>query len=449
MTWVADQIREQVPVDLSAVPIVALVPAGPGGCWAEYPGRGTADGRFSISGLPSQTYYLRCPWFKTFGGLVQRTTFVAGAATALDLGFVDLGRPDHVPVDEPGTLLELNITGLAPWRAGDALWLSSFDAPTLLFLDRGHPLPGPGATEVSALLVDYTDGVLPFAIDGGTDRAWLLQAVEREDVSGRWLELSRGVAVEAFSVKVDGTTRIDAALAPTRSRTVLVDWRRSEFVAVASGLSSGEDGRHSLEITDRIHSEEASWHWGEALLHYEPEMGTPDSVEVLSYGTVFPSQHTELISAYYVVRVVHRRGATAWRTSLPQGVTLDLSREIAPVLLRPKVGPVRNITINGQASGPHLADLQDVGPTPLVSWDAPELGEPSSYIVRLSGLGEPASTTIHTLGRSVHVPPGILERGQPYIIVIEANQYEGTASGPLKRPVAFASSTAATGVVVP
>lgn len=63
-----------------------------------------------------------------------------------------------------------------------------------------------------------------------------------------------------------------------------------------------------------------------------------------------------------------------------------------------------------------------------MSWDAPELGEPSGYLLTISEVGQQRMTTVHTADRSVRIPPGVLEDGELYFLVVVAKQHKGASS---------------------
>jgi hypothetical protein len=119
--------------------------------------------------------------------------------------------------------------------------------------------------------------------------------------------------------------------------------------------------------------------------------------------------------------------------------------------IAPMIAPVRNPKIGGlDLMTPHTG----VGLTPTITWDAPEMGRPTCYLVRVrevmtygidTDLREVA--TFRTTEASLVLPPTLLSSGASYILGIQAQafpDYEGTST-PFQNglPAAFAAIASA------
>jgi hypothetical protein len=92
----------------------------------------------------------------------------------------------------------------------------------------------------------------------------------------------------------------------------------------------------------------------------------------------------------------------------------------------PPVGPPRNLRLNGQAATED--GLQGLGEAPLASWDAPLLGAPTSYTVRLYRLSATSTNetrrvqlaTFITSDAQLRLPPGLLVAGRHCHLQVQA-----------------------------
>ena len=162
-SWIGETSIVEVPVDLSAATIEALVPPAAGGTWQTIAGSGLADGTFTIPGVPDAPYFLRL----VFGNGVP--IYVVTSAREVDLGTERAGRPDAVaPTIEP-TNLVANITNLDPWQGTDDIewFVANTNAWTTLLFASSPPdnQPSNGDTALSALTLDWTSAYGAALID--------------------------------------------------------------------------------------------------------------------------------------------------------------------------------------------------------------------------------------------------------------------------------------------
>jgi hypothetical protein len=122
---------------------------------------------------------------------------------------------------------------------------------------------------------------------------------------------------------------------------------------------------------------------------------------------------------------------------------------IAPVL-----GPPTAPLLNGADA---FVPQTGVGLQPVFSWLAPTLGNPTSYMVKISSLSPPREGETVGLfaivysGNSFSVPPGILQPGNSYYAVITAIQapWDVLDRRSFRRGTPYHSTDCITGVFIP
>ena len=99
-----------------------------------------------------------------------------------------------------------------------------------------------------------------------------------------------------------------------------------------------------------------------------------------------------------------------------------------------------------------------MGTTPRVAWEAPLVGHPTSYSVRLQQLtisgGSVSSKTLASIlthERSARVPAGLMVPGGKYVIVVNANLTGpfDQAETPLRTGYPVAVAPAVSGLITP
>ncbi len=136
-----------VPEDLSTYEIQALIPdpAEPSGFRVQ-DGQGFANGTFRIEGVPPGTFYLRL-----LNTGQSSVTYYVTDEHVLDLGDFRGGRTDAVDV-VGRQQLELHLTSMQPWAAGDEIILEEFNTASEEWdiQDILMPPPTRGMTELQA-----------------------------------------------------------------------------------------------------------------------------------------------------------------------------------------------------------------------------------------------------------------------------------------------------------
>ena len=129
----------------------------------------------------------------------------------------------------------------------------------------------------------------------------------------------------------------------------------------------------------------------------------------------------------------------------------------ASVTLRPAVSPVRNLTLDGV---PAATARSGVGTTPVLAWDAPVRGTPTSYSVRVyhysvsasgsSLLNRTLAAQVITQSRSLRIPAGVLVAGETYVFIVTAEQNPRfDPQAPLRAGATVSYAQALTSPIVP
>src|SRR5439155_24411444 len=129
---------------------------------------GTADGGFSVAGVPFADYLLRVG-----------SNYVYTSARSIDLGGWFVGRPDAVPGNDAG--LRLSLDNLAAWNtAADdvAIWSWGAGMPYLdaIFALNG-PAPAAGVTSLVDAHVDFSSQPSGLIQSSRGDEVTLVQLV--------------------------------------------------------------------------------------------------------------------------------------------------------------------------------------------------------------------------------------------------------------------------------
>jgi hypothetical protein len=200
--------------------------------------------------------------------------------------------------------------------------------------------------------------------------------------------------------------------------------------------------------------------WPDLALGYNRVPGQALITPVFEYANPFPARWRRFVTSSAVATVSYAAPLADGTSARPASFSVlsyaqePLADGVTPTLA-PKVGPARHLRLNGLSATERLSG---VGQTPVVSWDAPSLGVPTSYAVRVYRLFASSGSTRRTLvgtfttsGQTqVRLPPGVLTAGQSYYIHLTA--YLEPGFDPLKpflsRPVSH-SAAAATGLFQP
>jgi hypothetical protein len=216
----------------------------------------------------------------------------------------------------------------------------------------------------------------------------------------------------------------------TLNKTLAVNWRRSQFAALKSAVSTASNNCTQLFNVSAVPNGNSGL--APDLLNIGvtgPQVSTDLAVN-LQYGNPYPATWTEYATAELICNV----GLTAGTTSLQVSAAVYVNGPIASVSAHdvvPLISPPRNLKIAGMDG---TGNLTGIGTTPVVSWDPPAMGGPISgygiYFYSNTGtLNVPvAALFVDGATTSVTVPP-VMAVGTPYAIVVESNYSQGSVSG--------------------
>jgi hypothetical protein len=407
----------RAPGDLSHLQLLLLDSVT--SCFATRPVITSSSGYFRIDNVPDGAYYLR----------VDPNWYVVSSSTSLELGVHRYGRPDAVltsPSAMPTTLV-LNATGLAPWQATDWLEIDSLNAGVTLAL--GDFAPMPGATTVSGLNLTWFDNLID-ASQG--DRATLAQQKTVHAPDGLdYVSVHEFAELPPFSLVNGGTTTVAAhlvGLAPLTTTTIA-------FVAHTffnAALSAWHPHLSNAVMFCSINLAASNDVYGPTLAYYMTST-TGDSTLRLQHG----NPYSPLWGTEHVVC-----GAAYQTYSTPSGDAI-LGDPIGAVGFSPvgtgqltmtaPIAPVLNMMINGQGGSD---DQSGVGVSPRVSWSPPQIGAATLYYVTILELRRDFNNILLEIARitdtastEILIPPGVLESGKTYVIVVTAGSQSVLISG--------------------
>lgn len=453
-----DGATKDFPVDLDAAVVHAYV-RDDAGAWTVHAGEGTSGGELLVEGAPAGPAWLRIDYFDASPEAQPRNEYfyidATDADVALDLGTWRAGRSGMRYAASVPTELAFKLSGLAPWQRG--LDLAIISAPaigfTQVFSEDGEGISGvptEGQTG-STLAADWAGAVGGPLLDASRgDQAYALQ-FRFHEVGGMFVGAPvRAAALPAFTQQDGIALEIDAALvepAPMLRTHIAMDraafdrhradigvvvsdavGRGFAISAAASDVSSGFSMQSPPSELVVVEGEGIN---GTGRL----DLGALDVASPYPASTVFG-----FFASGYRVRVERDDGLVAQALAEVGVITNVLPTATAPAA--PIIGPVRNVTINGVAAS---AAPTGVGMTPELRWDAPELGTPVEYEVKILAPGGADPTydfvwypaaVFHVPGdqTSLVLPPETLIADYPYAIAIRAITHALPAADAARAP---------------
>ncbi|WP_224365229.1 hypothetical protein [Hyalangium versicolor] len=344
------------------------------------------------------------------------------------------------------TPTSFNLTGLEPTPdplspTASTLRFHSLDIEESGSFDLQQQL-GDGQTSLVTTDAQYWSdyGKVPRFDPARGDSAWVVQTVERDaGVEGDggtpslYTSLTRAADLNPFAFD-GGTLSVQAALQPAPQQTVRFDWRRDEFNALRIASASSPFTSGQVEVYPALKTAQDGWidYSPSPMLSYsaQPRDAQTPRVKELAYGNPYPAtwDAIAMFTSTYAFDVTNPDGSRTYRASESFASTEAVS-DLATTPVRPRISLPRNFKVDGiAATTPQLLGSA----TPLVTWDPPELGTPTSYTLAIYSL-EPSNdflrpVTRFYLGpddRSVSVPPGILTPGKDYHLQLTAQTSPG------------------------
>ncbi|MBZ4416824.1 fibronectin type III domain-containing protein [Myxococcus sp. RHSTA-1-4] len=428
----------------------ALVPGGlPDGGVRVYPARHVGVEGYVVPGVPEGEYLLRF-----------NDTLLVTDARQVELRSTMVQRPSLEWSVPTGTALDLRVSGLAPWRSSDILRLSSPNGSTPMEDLRlstaehfGGTLPTAGATGLDVRVSRFLS-----LLDGSKgDSLWVQQLSESAGIDGghSFTRVVRSFHQPAVPLTPGTATSLDVALTGGTERTVSFSVDGAAFAAQLEATHPDAQGLGSLNWAIGARPGAEAF----ARLGSHPELAfASTSIDVplapytVSFLDAFPEHWRRVAHVSSSTRVRLTSGGAAYQRTLVLQRADTLEGLVEAGTLAPRLGPVRNLRINGQDA---TAARSGVGTTPLVSWDPPELGTATRYFVRVTpllqqGAGFTAGTSrtlLVTSKTEVRLPPGLVS-GSHFVVTVTATRGAGTRS-PHEGELPLDMAEATTGILSP
>jgi len=416
-----------------------------------------ADKTFSVAGVPVGSYFLELEASTTGLAFLCPPTFDSKSLTIVqlyeltsstpDLAYVTSARPG-VAIPQSPPSVTFNVTGMTTAGTRDLLFAVSSQAASFQLFG----IPATGTTSFNATF-DWIGGVPD---SSKKDSVFVYQRNSGPIGSGP--TLGTVARVTKFAKLVDLTVdAVNGASADvtlgdvTQMGSLTTDLRNSQAAALTADVNPGATLNgiilnvlavpHSLTYPDRPFIDATSIF---AL------SGT--SAADIDYGTV---SYGQFLDGFW-----KEERCILYAFGLPSAPGIDafiFSRESLPAStaggIRPVIGPPKAPRVNGATA---FTAQNGIGLQPTISWSAPGLGSPTSYVVDMvadspcdlaAGQVAGVSAVVRS-GTSFKVPPDILKAGIAYRVTITARQapWETADVGPFRTgtPSAFAQCVSST-----
>jgi hypothetical protein len=480
-----------------------------------YPGEVAADGTIHIADVPEGPYLLALtsPPLPDFVGAPGFQAFYANTAPTVDLGAFYSHRQGLEAITRP-TFLILSAPLTIPWQdytqvsqgnvvqeLSDTLFIASrsADVSSGIFAANQTGAPKNGASAIEGWPIN---AISYFKGYGKDDHAHLIEADKNDDLalihnvrakvtatfasttpdpwaSYTWASAREVLRPAPFTMTNGGSTTLTGSFEALPEKTFSVDYKGSLWNALlseapspnlyAAALKVGVYGKHGAPRPAR--GGFVPLVYLSSIKAVRSDEGTlilpGDHAHDFLYGNPMNGgQELAQVSFTYWVDVSHLlNGDTSGEREYLTGSFLlqAPAAELSGAPIKPVVGLPRNVKVNGQPA-PVDKLTMDVGTTPEISFDAPALGSPDEYMVRIVGLTNVQAAdgygvahtfaigAIHLSGSttSVKIPEGLLKAGKPYYIQVFAIMADDAdPAAPFRESARYAYARTFTGVVVP
>jgi hypothetical protein len=348
------------------------------------------------------------------------------AADSIGFNARVIGRPG-APLIAAGQVatLNLSLSGLSPWQAGDQVTLASLETGYLITYTPS--MVTAGATQVApSARYTYSAGATPGLAPGQGDRLLVLQSRLIATPTPHRVPVAANLG-PAPAIIAAGTFSHAVTLQPAAPGTVELDHDFSEYVQqLTESNPEASLGATSFSISAQP---------------AQPQLGLVRSSPTGSAFNLnlFAAAGRLLQGTYQLGAPVE--GTTLWVSAsqsssvllpVPQAGGLSFTLGHARTVpfssfdksLPAQLSPVRGLAVNGVEA---FSPLVGTGTRPRITWELPRLGVPDSYRVSLYTTQVTAGAarainlvSVRTFERSYTPPPGLLPAGQPYFVLVRA-----------------------------
>jgi hypothetical protein len=432
-----DGTEHAFPVDLSHAIVAAQYPRPDGG-WDIYPGYGDGDGQIEVADAPEGMHWLRMERPSADPELPPVDEYVWTDSADIDYSTTRIGRPD-LDYPQASTPVVIAAGGLEPWATGtDLLGVYNPNVAFVNFIradgEGVSGFPASGATSLDDTSIDWAAAVVPLTHQASGDRVRFLQ--ERLFSLGNIQYYAPVGSFEAaFDQSSGATTRVEGTFAPGEAIDYRLAWKRSAFEALRTQISpaTGASEYHAFAVQASPGLTAADWQW--QTLPAELLSVFPDGiqgVDDLDAGTLHGSSPypRDSVYSFHEVGFAVPVAVDDFPLQLPARIgQFDTRFPADGESVEPLASPVRAPQIAGRDL---FAPQSGVGASPELSWQAPDRGPASQYIITIGRalggfdpeLGEAWSkaAVLYVPGdvTSVRLPDELLATGETYAAVIRA-----------------------------
>lgn len=393
----------------STVPSCALAPTAvvidqTTGAVATYVGSCKADGTFRITTPPSiGTYYIKLgtSWFET------------NKHSGIDLSSEHLGRSDIASVTSAS--LAVDMTNMAPWATGDALFAFAANNGDVVRLDV--------TPATSATTVQGTQAWTGSKVDAAKgDTVQLVQLGVHQTGSGLVYQTLDRAFTATATMANNATSTISGAFTTTTTTSQQIRINNASFNAFSTAVNPN--------VTTRTF---------DGAMYASPSTDTPRSPSMFAFtasGAGVASMNfgtMSIVDPYPAAwkRLVRIQEAYVVPYSL-NGVNSAVNAIASRVLPASTADTTIIDAILGPPSSPKLDSVDaftatHISPVVKVSWSAPTLGTPTDYEIQVydvtidgTSLELTSVIKLTTKLTTLRIPAGVLLGGRQYVFSIRS-----------------------------
>ena len=437
----------QLPEDMTQFPPRAFIPDGNGGFTTlQGTGTGSADGTFSIAGVPGGSYWLQ----------FDPQTFVWTSSGSVDVGYDRNGRADTVWPSAP-TYLDLDLTGLSPWQSGDRQQVYVANTDTW----QDYDWSATGLRSGVTTLDEQLPWVAPLLDSSRGDRVYLTQLVSTPSAPSLPVQVVQRSLGPLSVTQVDGAEmEIEGDLqVPTTSGSLRPVISGSVFAGLESAMNPSAIPDSSYFYLD-AHPSGTAQGWVASTPDLVALDGTSNPIRsdldlgAISFGNPFPAGWGLFFDYAHYVWVDYKAPGAV--NSTGTNAIIEVQDAIVPTAaqpISPAVSPVGTPLVEGVG---FFSDQTVPTANPTIAWTAPALGSATGYQIDIytlyaSGVESTFDLvgTVLTTTTSVQIPPDLLQDGASYFFCISAVAEPGQsfATAPFRHSFPRGAAQSLSGVI--